>query len=145
MSLWNRGGFQWEEKNLTSWTKKFLEESFKSYEIKEEEIELAVTEVVVDGFSIQNMRKGKKICAWDMKVTLTLKGKAHDEDIEATFKFTDVSEGVEDADDYEFTIDVKKPAPGTEVNKATREILKKTGKTVFIGKMLEWYKAYRAK
>jgi hypothetical protein len=121
-SAWNRGG-TWEERNLTPFTKSripaLMNEAFGT-EFVTGELKAAVSDWKVDGSGQLVMVRGKQRLGFEVKVTAEVKGTYGSTPVEAKIILpsTDMTES-EDGD-FDFNMEISKPAVGTREYSALR-------------------------
>ena len=73
MSQWNVNNWHWEESNYTEWATSKLKELYNGYKYEKDGIELTTNVDSISGNAYVNVRKGKKIYGYDIKLTLKFK------------------------------------------------------------------------
>ena len=104
----NVNQWHWSELDQLPWAKERLTELLKDVAAKgvPDKGWVKVTKVAVEGEASVSNRKGKRIVAFELKVTCDWKGQVDYDDVEGTLSAPYVSEDV-GADDYELKLSAK--------------------------------------
>ncbi|KAK1755627.1 hypothetical protein QBC47DRAFT_380806 [Echria macrotheca] len=107
MVLHNPNNWHWVQKDVSQWTKQWLEENLTKIEAEEGGVSAKVNKVIsMDGDVDVAQRKGKVITIFDVKLTLEYSGStADDEDVSGTITVPEVSHEL-DEDEFVFEIDI---------------------------------------
>ncbi|KAH7821925.1 putative Activator of Hsp90 ATPase, N-terminal [Monocercomonoides exilis] len=145
MSLWNVGQWHWEERPQTTWSKERIPELLKEVIIPFEDGSITIESVdTVDGDAQINVRKGKRIVTYEMKVKGSWKGTCGTGTgkVTKTGKF-DMPYVCEDVDDHKFQIDFTADEADDE-SVRMKEKLKATKEQIW-AKFGQWIKEMEEK
>eukprot|EP01156_Anaeramoeba_ignava_P012089 Anaeramoba_ignava/a487281_16.p1 GENE.a487281_16~~a487281_16.p1 ORF type:complete len:143 (+),score=51.69 a487281_16:27-455(+) len=99
MSVWNQGNWHWEEKDYSKWACEKLDKDVLNLEMEVENGKISISSSKTKGDACINIRKGKRICSYDLKMEIDWKGKVGDIDISGKINISDVDDST-DTDDY---------------------------------------------
>ncbi|KAE8451607.1 hypothetical protein EG329_003680 [Mollisiaceae sp. DMI_Dod_QoI] len=107
MVLHNPNNWHWVNKDVSSWTKQYLEDSIKDIEAEENGVTAKVDKLIsMDGDVDVSQRKGKVITIFDVKLVIEYSGTTKDEeDVSGTITVPEVAHDTEE-NEYVFDIDI---------------------------------------
>lgn len=107
MVLHNPNNWHWVNKDVSGWTKEFLEASIKEVKAEENGVTAQLDKLIsMDGDVDVNQRKGKVITIFDVKLVIEYSGKTKDdEDVSGTITVPEVAHDTEE-NEYVFDIDI---------------------------------------
>jgi len=106
MVLHNPNNWHWVNKDVSEWTKEYLQEKLSTIEAEENGVSAKVEKVLnMDGDVDVSQRKGKVITLFDVKLQLEYEGKTEDEEtVTGTINIPEVAHDTEE-DEYVFEIE----------------------------------------
>uniref|UniRef100_A0A1Y1KRG0 Activator of Hsp90 ATPase AHSA1-like N-terminal domain-containing protein n=2 Tax=Photinus pyralis TaxID=7054 RepID=A0A1Y1KRG0_PHOPY len=121
MVLHNPNNWHWVTKDVTAWTKKWLEDNLNEISAKNGDVEVKIVEVEsIEGEAEVYQRKGKVKTVFDLELALRFAGSAPDADkVSGTIKFPEVQPDIED-----YTFEVKLEDPASKENQPVRELVR---------------------
>jgi len=107
MVLHNPNNWHWVNKDVSGWTKEFLEARIKEVKAEENGVTAQLDKLIsMDGDVDVNQRKGKVITIFDVKLVIEYSGKTKDdEDVSGTITVPEVAHDTEE-NEYVFDIDI---------------------------------------
>jgi activator of HSP90 ATPase len=107
MVLHNPNNWHWVNKDASSWTKAYLDESIKEIKAEENGVTAQLDKVIsMDGDVDVSQRKGKVITIFDVKLVIEYSGTTKDdEDVSGTITIPEVAHDTEE-NEYVFDIDI---------------------------------------
>ncbi|KAK5014549.1 Co-chaperone [Cryomyces antarcticus] len=107
MVLHNPNNWHWVNKDVSPWTREYLENDLVGISAEDNGVTAQVSKVVsMDGDVDVSQRKGKVITIFDVKLQLEYTGKTKDdEDVSGTITIPEVAHDTEE-DEYVFDIDI---------------------------------------
>jgi len=107
MVLHNPNNWHWVNKDVSAWTKEFLEARIKEVSAEENGVTAQLDKLIsMDGDVDVNQRKGKVITIFDVKLVIEYSGKTKDdEDVSGTITVPEVAHDTEE-NEYVFDIDI---------------------------------------
>jgi len=107
MVLHNPNNWHWVNKDVSGWTKEFLEARIKEVKAEENGVTAHLDKLIsMDGDVDVNQRKGKVITIFDVKLVIEYSGKTkEDEDVSGTITVPEVAHDTEE-NEYVFDIDI---------------------------------------
>jgi len=100
MVLHNPNNWHWVNKDVSGWTKEFLEARIKEVKAEENGVTAQLDKLIsMDGDVDVNQRKGKVITIFDVKLVIEYSGKTKDdEDVSGTITVPEVAHDTEEND-----------------------------------------------
>jgi len=107
MVLHNPNNWHWVNKDVSGWTKEFLEARIKEVSAKDNGVTAQLDKLIsMDGDVDVNQRKGKVITIFDVKLVIEYSGKTKDdESVSGTITVPEVAHDTEE-NEYVFDIDI---------------------------------------
>lgn len=107
MVLHNPNNWHWVNKDVSAWTKDWLQETIKGIKAEEDGVTAQLDKVIsMDGDVDVNQRKGKVITIFDVKVVIEYSGKTKDdENVSGTITTPEVAHDTAE-NEYVFDIDI---------------------------------------
>ncbi|OAA51688.1 Aha1 domain family [Metarhizium rileyi] len=121
MVLHNPNNWHWVTKDVTAWTKNWLEDKISELNAQKGDVEVKITEVQsIDGEAEVYQRKGKVKTVFDLEVILKFVGSAPEADkVSGTIKFPELQPDIED-----YTFEVKFEDPASKDNEPVKELIR---------------------
>lgn len=158
-SAWNKGGWQWEDKDMSAWALARLKQTLTSgFDIDVPGGHIAIVDVEAKGDASVTMRKGRKMVLFDLSFTAKWEGTLVDAVTGATrgsgdgeVAVTDfdqdclaLGEGQGQAPKLEVPIEVKAAEDGGSADVALTELLKRHGLPLLKARMAGFVADLRA-
>ncbi|PFH62397.1 hypothetical protein XA68_13836 [Ophiocordyceps unilateralis] len=107
MVLHNPNNWHWVNKDVSQWTRQWLEQNLTTLNVRDGDVEARITGVQsMDGDVDVSQRKGKVITIFDIKLVLEYAGSAPDvEDVSGTVTVPEIAHDT-DEDEYVFEVDI---------------------------------------
>lgn len=107
MVLHNPNNWHWVNKDVSQWTRQWLEQNLTKLKVSDGDVEARIIGVQsMDGDVDVSQRKGKVITIFDVKLVLDYSGSAPDaEDVSGTVTIPEVAHDT-DEDEYVFEVDI---------------------------------------
>ncbi|RCI10192.1 hypothetical protein L249_8660 [Ophiocordyceps polyrhachis-furcata BCC 54312] len=107
MVLHNPNNWHWVNKDVSQWTRQWLEENLTKLHARDGDVEARISGVQsMDGDVDVSQRKGKVITIFDIKLVLDYTGKAPDaDDVSGTVTIPEIAHDT-DQDEYVFDVDI---------------------------------------
>ncbi|PSS13015.1 hypothetical protein M430DRAFT_52204 [Amorphotheca resinae ATCC 22711] len=107
MVLHNPNNWHWVNKDVSGWTKQWLEDNIKGIKAENDGVTAQIDKLIsMDGDVDVSQRKGKVITIFDVKLVIEYSGKTKDEDdVSGTITVPEVAHDTEE-DEYVFDIDI---------------------------------------
>jgi activator of HSP90 ATPase len=98
MVLHNPNNWHWVNKNVSAWTKQWLEDSLTKLEVEDGDVTAKITKVIsLDGDVDVNQRKGKVITIYDFNLSIEYSGSTADGgDVSGTVTIPEVAHDTEE-------------------------------------------------
>ncbi|KAK2964429.1 putative Activator of Hsp90 ATPase, N-terminal [Blattamonas nauphoetae] len=145
MSVWNPNQWHWEERPQTLWSKTRIPELFREIAFPLEGGTLTIPEVdSIEGDAVINIRKGKRIISYELKITSKWSGQIGEGDSakKETGKI-EMPYVCEDVDDMNFEVKVKADNSNSTSKKMMDIIL--ANKSMINDKLKQWVEEMRTK
>lgn len=115
MVLHNPNNWHWVNKDVSAWTKDFLETSLTKVEAEDGGVKAKISKLVsMDGDVDVSQRKGKVITIFDVKLVLEYTGSAPDEaEVSGNITIPEVAHDTEE-DEFVFDIDIYSESKGKQ-------------------------------
>ncbi|RDA90986.1 hypothetical protein CP533_3106, partial [Ophiocordyceps camponoti-saundersi (nom. inval.)] len=107
MVLHNPNNWHWVNKDVSQWTRQWLEENLTKLHVRDGDVEVRISGVQsMDGDVDVSQRKGKVITIFDIKLVLDYTGEAPDaDDVTGTVTIPEIAHDT-DQDEYVFDVDI---------------------------------------